>query len=197
MKNNRRALCVVIVLAIIATTFWPAATTYAYPTTYSFNVPQKVQEKSKWCWAACGVSIIEYIKSQYVMQSWFATTVNGTDANAGASTSGICYGFSMYCVNSTAIEDKLLYSTVVNKTYNNKPIMCGRVRYERDEYGYWHRISGHFMIACGYDSSDSQQIVRLMDPGYINYQYRSYSSLSSLTNGDVKHIWETTIYQFS
>lgn len=197
MNKKYCSLCLVLAFLIAFTALGPIQTTHAYPTYYSFSVPQKVQQKSKWCWAACSVSVIEYFTNQTVSQNMFVLTVNGNTYNSGASTSGICYGLSMYCVSSTAIENKLAYATLKSQAYSNKPVICGRMKYVQDEYGIWVKESGHFMISCGYDSSNSQQLVVMMDPGYTSYQYRSYSSLSSLITEEARYFWELTIYQFS
>ncbi|MCD7757428.1 MAG: C39 family peptidase [Clostridiales bacterium] len=140
------------------------------------------QSKSKWCWAACSVSIL-YHYGEDVTQSSFVKYVKGTTDNATASREEVKSGLSHWGLSSTITESALSFSTVKSEINNSRPI-----------YVSWQQSStSHAVVLDGWDNSTETEYVEFMNPSTGNLYSWTYKKFKGGSSYD--HTWARSIYK--
>lgn len=158
---------------------------YAYPSAASLNVPNKLQERSLWCWDASSVSILgKYGKT--VSQSSFCTTVKGFIVNETATDSEAQSGLNTDGLSSSYTASSIAFNSIISNVYTNKkPMYAGWT---------WSSGGGHAMVIDGYNIT-TDNYVSYMDPGDGTHHTSTYTFYEGGSGYD--HVWDGTIYNFS
>ncbi|MBR4768258.1 MAG: hypothetical protein IK088_04690 [Lachnospiraceae bacterium] len=144
----------------------------AAPTSYNINVPIVQQAYDKWCWAACGASVVNYYGGN-ITQYNFSYTVQHSYNNVGKSFNDVANGLAQYGINSSLTTGPVDYSTVQYNSYNlSRPLLIGICSLTNSSYGHMVLISGYTMTA-----SDDRLI--LMNPEMSSYWTPPYANIVS------------------
>lgn len=145
------------------------------------NYPAIQQEKSNWCWAGVGSSILKS-KGNSVSQCSFYKTTKGTSScsNQTASTLEVQSGLMNYGVYSTYYTDHLSWSSLIDQIDGNNPVYVS---------WKWASGGGHAVVAYGYYSSMSTNYVRYMDPLYGVKTSMKYSKFIGGSTSDRDWRW--------
>ena len=155
---------------------------HAYPTLDTINILVTHQEKSNWCWAACGKAVVNYYGNN-ITQSNFSMAVKNNSSNNSTATIGeICNGLSHWNIHNESFYGTLGFDAIrANIYYQNRPII---IRWQ------WKTGGGHVVVIKGYNESETQYVI-YMDPLCYSIQFESYTSFVE----DSSKEWSHTIYK--
>lgn len=179
----RKLLCFIISLILIFSVV--ILNVRAYPTIDSINLPIETQQKSHWCWAACGASILNYY-GVYVSQGDFSITVKGNITNNDPATiyPEVQNGLLYYGLTNHGFAGTLSFSSIQSNIYvYERPILA---RLEKSNHN-----GSHLVVLMGYNMSLGNDVM-YMNPSYSSYQYDTYSSFVSNTY----YYWTHTLDNF-
>jgi hypothetical protein len=184
MKNGKN----VAVIAIIATLLLSVSVlVQAYSVYDVVYLDYQQQEKSQWCWAACGSVILNYIGPSISQTAFCQYVKRNTDDNP-AYTYEVQSGLSHWGVSSTLVYSYRTY-TAIQSEINT---------YSRPIYTVWAWApfgynGAHALLIDGYDST-SGQYVDYMDPADGDAHYETYTWFKGGTG--YNHSWCETLYYF-
>jgi len=193
MMVNRRcvkkiAFIFLVIAALCISSVSPAHATGTYSQLSNFPVVH--QNKTNWCWAACGEAILQYFGNTNVYQQDFVYYVKGGDlSNNPADFDEITSGLSHWNVSSTYTNSTYSFNNIETDIYNyQRPIL---IRWAWKNGDGSLADIGHVMIICGYNSYDAS--VFYMDPNSYQLEYDTYTYMVNATD----HSWTHTMYSFS
>lgn len=89
MKFKTKKIAVTVLSLVLVVTLQQSV----FASTYLLTIPRRVQEKSKWCWAACAKMMGEFYGNNYT-QSQICLHVKGNTENDGANDSEVTSAIS-------------------------------------------------------------------------------------------------------
>ncbi|MGI6704869.1 MAG: C39 family peptidase [Clostridia bacterium] len=150
---------ILIVLIIITFSVHTGVVYAAYPSDKCLWVPVMKQEKSKWCWAACGASTLTYKGYSHTQKGFYVDVFQDyAYTDKGATLAQICTGLKRSHTGhspmtyATVVYKTIEYSLIQDQIYKNRPIIALREAHAVVVHGYRTETSGN-------------QYVRYMDPG--------------------------------
>lgn len=170
MKKLVKKISVFLGLVVILA-FGNTAVVYGGDDIIAVYVPNIKQEKTYWCWNACGVAILGN-KGEKVSQSKFSEVVKGNSTNnEDASMREVRKGLKHYGY-SGSITGSLDSGTIASELKARRPILAG----------YDARGNGHMVVISGYDYLGDR--IEVMDPDVgkkVSYTTSRFTSNSTWT----------------
>ncbi|SDZ03643.1 Papain-like cysteine protease AvrRpt2 [Evansella caseinilytica] len=149
------------------------------------NYPSVVQEKSNWCWAATGSSILKYYGLSVSQCNFYkeAKVNSSCSANETGTITEVMRGLSSYNVGSSLYSGAYSFSGAKYQIDDSKPLW---VRWR------WSSGTGHAVVIYGYYTAMSTNYVYYMDPASGTKTSMAYSSF--VGGGNYKQTWTHTLY---
>ncbi|MCX6354109.1 MAG: C39 family peptidase, partial [Candidatus Aureabacteria bacterium] len=151
---------IIVIRFIFALAFLMTGSAAVFATT--LNVPQKVQERSNWCWAGCSQAILEYYGTIVTQTDIAAYGTPGSDNEwnwlYGESSNPTRRGIDLI-LNHFASIGSTPYERCLTQSEVGTEINAGRPPVIR--WG-WDSGGGHFVVGRGIDGDT----MYLMDPWY-------------------------------
>ena len=154
----------------------------------SLPVPLEPQQTQLWCWAASASMIMHYLGASSVSQCDEANRrLDRTDCcNSPVPAACVMEGwpeFEKYGFSATT-SGALSWSSLVNEINNNRPVVFS--------WG-WTGGGGHLMVARGYTSTRTDNLVDVNDPWGPNVGDQYLLSYSEYVSGS-DHVHWTDFY---
>lgn len=156
---------------------------YAVPNSSSINVNQVGQEKSNWCWVACGKCIIAHFAT-FITQNELAIYVKPSliPPNSGATLSEVKYGLAHWSVRSSVDNRKLTMNEIASEIATYHRPLIAQITY--------NSILDHDVVVRGYNISTNT--ILYMHPTYPG-TFESAND-NSFSNGPTQS-WITSLYK--
>lgn len=146
----------------------------AKPTMGAIPIAKEDQERSNWCWAACGVTVLDYYDNN-VSQSTFVKKVKGEIVNETGYLSEIQDGLSYWDLSSKKTGTLSLDTIEDEIYYRKRPIIGAMVP------------NAHSVVVDGYDL-EGNGYVEYMDPDGGVYKLVTYDKFNSKLFGAIYKI---------
>ncbi len=158
----------------------------------TLNVPLIKQEKTWWCWAACGASVVRYVLNENCTQQDFCYRYRKNYDDTPAEIEEIEQALALYGISSHSDRDPAGILRVRENIDADKPLIANRVK----------GFSGHAVVICGYSYLDSQDnsLIYYMEPATgerLCLPYYRFLRDNDGTDSLNKTTWEGTVYNIS
>ena len=167
IKKVLKPIRIAILTIVTSLLFSFNTSVFAYPIEHAVSLQSTAQEQTQWCWAACAVGCIKYVRGTAPTQPSFVRTVKGSIINVQASLSEIKSGMAQYIVSSVYENTYLSFDAIKSELYNyNSPILAA---------WDWNPSGGHAVTLDGYSSTSETNYVDYMDPSNGSFNYVTYT----------------------
>jgi len=173
-KNGK---CKILFLSLFASLVF-SVYAFAVVSMVAVAVPNILQSKTNWCWAASGDALLSS-KGMNVTQNSFSIAVKGNNTNnVTATATEVRTGAISLGYNATR-TGSLGSSTVHSYLTNKKAIIAGYI---------YTSGGGHMVVISGHDTLDDR--LEIMNPWVGRKEYYDYSYFDSNANWD----WYESVY---
>ena len=178
-------------------------------TNQTLSVPNFEQEKTNWCWVACAVSVMHFIRSTSITQSAFCYDAIGSYANVRGTNEDIKNGLSSHnigCIirhNKGDIDDYFEGTITVGYVMTMQEIRTQITAGKPIIALCRVNGNGHYRIICGhyYDDVTNTSRITYMDPGiglgvigvgdFYTVDYDDFCYV------DENNFWVSAVYNFT